>query len=126
MTMSSPYRCKNETRRTLVRNTTGADGKPVLNGIDFLEVATADQKTLRVRFIHPLPGQSNQVPPSPAPPLTPANIVIDGGVRITGVRVRTVAAADRIPLLYSDERKTPLTAKVEPKGNEIDFDLKRE
>jgi hypothetical protein len=96
MTMSSPYRCKNETRRSLVRNTTGADGKPVLNGIDFLEVATADQKTLRVRFIHPLPGQSDQVPSSPAPPLKRPNIVIDGGVRITDIRVETMAAADRV------------------------------
>jgi hypothetical protein len=96
MTMTTPYRCKNETRRALVRSTKGPDGNPVLNGIDFLEVATADQKTLRVRFIHPLPGQSNQVPPSPAPPLTPANIVIDGGVRIKGIRVRTVAAADQV------------------------------
>ena len=56
MTMSHPYYCKNEARRALVRNTKGADGKPVLNGIDFLEVATVDQKTLRVQFIHPLPG----------------------------------------------------------------------
>lgn len=96
MTMTTPYRCKNETRRALVRNTKGADGKPVLNGIDFLEVATADQKTLRVRFLHPLPGQSNQVPPSPAPPLTPANVVIDGGVRIRGIRVGTVGATDRV------------------------------
>ena len=96
MTMSNPYRCKNERRRTLVRNTTGADGKPVLNGIDFLEVASADQKTLRVRFIHPLPGQADQVPPSPAPPLKRANIVIEGGVRVTDIRVATVAAADRV------------------------------
>jgi hypothetical protein len=38
----------------------------------------------------------------------------------------SVPAADRIPLIYSDERKTPLTAKVEPKPNEINFDLKRD
>jgi baseplate J-like protein len=93
--MIHSYRCKNETRRALVRNTKGADGKPILNGIDFLEVATVDQKTLRIQFIHPLPGQSNQVPPSPAPPLKAANIVIEGGVRITGIRAATVAAVDR-------------------------------
>ena len=37
----------------------------------------------------------------------------------------TVAAADRIPHLYSSDRDSPLTAKVEPKPNEINFDLKR-
>jgi hypothetical protein len=37
-----------------------------------------------------------------------------------------VAPADRIPLVYASDRDTPLTATVEPKPNEIDFDLKRE
>jgi hypothetical protein len=38
----------------------------------------------------------------------------------------TVAAADRIPQVYSSDRDSPLTAKVEPKPNEINFDLKRQ
>ena len=33
---------------------------------------------------------------------------------------------DRIPLIYADAYNSPLTAKVEAKGNEIDFDLKRD
>jgi hypothetical protein len=37
-----------------------------------------------------------------------------------------VAAADRIPLIYANDRESPLSAKVETKPNEIDFDLKRQ
>ena len=40
--------------------------------------------------------------------------------------VVTVAPADRIPAIYGDDRQSPLTAKVEAKANELDFDLKRQ
>ena len=39
---------------------------------------------------------------------------------------RSLPEADRIPEVYSDAYKSPLTAKVEAKSNEIDFDLKRD
>ena len=77
-------------RRTLVRTKTGSDGKPVLNGMDFVEVATPEQTTLHVHFIHPLPGQPNGVPA--APPLTAANVLIRGGVRVTEIRVVRVSS----------------------------------
>ena len=38
----------------------------------------------------------------------------------------SVPAADRIPVIYGDDRGSPLTAKVETKPNVIDFDLKRQ
>lgn len=38
----------------------------------------------------------------------------------------TVAPQDIIPEIYSDHQKSPLTAKVEAKSNEINFDLKRQ
>ncbi|HLF28954.1 MAG TPA: putative baseplate assembly protein [Anaerolineae bacterium] len=91
--MTTHYHCKNEKRRTAVRETKGADGKPVLNGIDFLEVS-ADQATLQVHFIHNLPGQSNGVPTGAA--LTRNNVVIAGGVRVTDVRVASVASSQNI------------------------------
>ena len=94
MTTATQYVCVNEVRRALVRGT--PDRTPVLNGIDFIEVASSDQKTLRVTFIHPLPGQSNAVPPSPAPALAAGNVVIAGGVRITRIRVETVSTAGNI------------------------------
>jgi hypothetical protein len=43
-----------------------------------------------------------------------------------GKGVTTVVEADRIPLIYADPTKSPLTAKVEAKDNVIDFDLKRD
>ena len=38
----------------------------------------------------------------------------------------SVSPADHIPKIYSSDRDTPLTAKVEAKPNEFDFDLKRQ
>ena len=76
--------------------------------MDFLEVATPEQTTLQVHFIHPLPGQANGVPAAPAPQLTAANIVISGGVRITE------PASDLAVLLavVSSLRNKPLSDKL--------------
>lgn len=86
--MSTQYSCKKAQRRAEVL-AAGSGGTPVLNGIDYLEVAsdpgTTDQKILNVYFLFPLPGQANGFPSSPA--LTSDNIVITGGVRITGIRL---------------------------------------
>lgn len=79
--METQFFCKNEGRRQAVRE------QKTINGIDYLEVASADQKTLKVFFIHPLPKQTDQVPPAPAPALTKENLLIEGGVRVRGIRV---------------------------------------
>ena len=50
--------CGNENRRERVRTTVGAGGTPLLNGMDYLEVANEAQTELELHFIHPLPGQS--------------------------------------------------------------------
>lgn len=96
--MATQYYCKNEERRRLVRRTIDDKGAPIipkLNGIDYLEVATLDQKTLKVFFLHNLPGQPNPIPPA-GPPLTAANVVIEGGVRIRGIKVVSVASANNV------------------------------
>jgi hypothetical protein len=91
--MPTQYLCKNERRRAIVRDLT----PPVLNGIDYLEVDANDQKTLLVYFLHPLPGQTGAVPPAPAPPLARHNFVIEGGVRVTNIRIlEPVSAADNV------------------------------
>lgn len=80
--MTDVLRC-GDTRR---RDAASAAG---LNGIDFVEVATADQRTLHVEFLLPLPGE----PGGPAAPiLTPDNVRITGGVRVLGVEVDAVTA----------------------------------
>lgn len=77
------YSCCDELRRQAVRD------HPTLNGIDFLEVIdraapteAERQRTLEVHFVKPL------VTPTP----TSANIRIDGGERITPIRVLGVSA----------------------------------
>ena len=96
MTTATQYYCKTESRRALVRSTKGADGEPLLNGIDFIEVASPDQRTLHVSFIHPLPGQANAVPTIPAPPLSVSNVLIMGGSRVRDVGVHAVTAKGKI------------------------------
>ncbi len=75
------YFCCDKRRREAVKSSSN------LNGIDFLEVVDRDaqtpeerQRTLRVTFLKP--AQSN---------LTPDNVSIIGGVRITGVKVDTIS-----------------------------------
>jgi hypothetical protein len=87
-TSVSQYMCSSGERREAVRAARGADGKPVLNGIDFLEVVSDDQRTLALHFLHPLPGSGDpEATPAAAPALTDDNIVIEGGVRSTHVAV---------------------------------------
>jgi hypothetical protein len=38
----------------------------------------------------------------------------------------SVPVADRIPIIYASDQQSPLTAKIETKSNEINFDLKRQ
>jgi baseplate J-like protein len=79
------YFCASQQRRSAVGKSTS------LNGIDFLEVASADQKTLAVHFLHPLPGEPGGIPANPA--LTADNVVIDGGVRVRNIGVVSVNSA---------------------------------
>lgn len=91
--MSARYACGSERRRAVV----GA-AESTLNGIDYVEVVSDDQRTLAVRFLHPLPGQAGGVPAA-APALTRANVVVEGGVRVRGVTVTgAVAAGDLLTI----------------------------
>jgi hypothetical protein len=82
--MSTQYSCQKTQRRAVVLQG-DSKGNPVINGIDYLEVS-ANQTTLSVYFLFPLPGQTNGLPSSPV--LTADNIAISGGVRITGITVQ--------------------------------------
>lgn len=70
---TTQYHCGELHRRQAVIE----DG--TLNGIDFVEVATLDQFKLRLGLLNP------------AATLTPDNFLIEGGVRITGIRVLSIA-----------------------------------
>lgn len=79
------YFCATPRRRDEVRQVN------FLNGIDFVEVAVADQRTLLVHFIHPVAG------------LTKENFRIVGGVRVTDVQVQAlVGTAAEVVTLQAD------------------------
>jgi hypothetical protein len=89
--MGAQYFCKNELRRAVVRDARDGGGKPILNGIDYLEVDAVDQRILILYFIHPLPGETDGFPASPE--LARQNIAIEGGVRIQNIRIESVVAS---------------------------------
>jgi hypothetical protein len=69
--MNRQFRSDNPRRLQLLR-----DQNPVgKNGIDFVEITSLDQRSLRVVCVHPVSGISR------------ANVRIEGGVRITGIKL---------------------------------------
>ncbi len=88
------YYCKNEKRRTLVRGCEVVNGKPLFNGIDYLEVMPG-QTTLKVHFIHNLPGPEAGVV-ADSYPLSRNNVVIEGGVRVRDIRVISVNSGGEV------------------------------
>ena len=82
--MAVQYRCKNTKRSQTLR-----DSLLPLNGIDYLEVLDKDapegtipQRTLLVRMLKPTPWG-----------LTASNVQIEGGVRVTAIKVLWVLRA---------------------------------
>lgn len=67
--MNRQFRSDNPRRLQLLR-----DQNPVgKNGVDFVEITSLDQRSLRIVCVHPVSG------------IARANVRIDGGVRITGI-----------------------------------------
>lgn len=66
-----------------------------VNGIEWVEVASVDQRTLALTFVHPLPGQAGALPAGLAP-LTAENLRVSGGVRVAAIRAVSAAAAGRV------------------------------
>lgn len=87
--MGPVYVCEHPERRALLLEA----APPAANGIDYLEVDPG-QTTLRVHFLHPLPGQAGGVPAGPA--LVAAQVRIRGGVRVVDPRVLSVSADGRV------------------------------
>ena len=99
--MTATYFCCDESRRRAVRETKGPDDLPLLNGIDYLEVDSLDQRILYVHFIHNLPGQTDPVPDGDE--LIKENIFVRGGVRVTDIRVVEVITAENILTVTVDQ-----------------------
>lgn len=85
--MADRYFCSNQRRRAEVRDRRHPDGRPRLNGIDYLEVLNEDQTVLGLFLIHPAPRL-----PDGTLALTPENFVITGGTRVQSIQVVWVEA----------------------------------
>nr|MBF0681170.1 putative baseplate assembly protein [Pseudomonas sp.] len=75
--MTRQFRPDNPRRLQLLRDL----DPPVLNGIDYLEVTSKDQRSLKVVFVHPPAG------------LTLAHCRIEGGVRVRDPRIVSLSVA---------------------------------
>ena len=112
--MPTRFVCRDRRRRAAVRFPVDAGGTPLpaplVNGIDHLEVDSS-QRTLFVHFVHPLPGEPDEVPPGGAV-LTRDNVRIEGGVRVTGIGVLDAHAAGEV-----------LTVEVDTPGDRSTYRL---
>ncbi|HTN47554.1 MAG TPA: baseplate J/gp47 family protein [Flavipsychrobacter sp.] len=95
--MNTQFFCKNRDRWKKIV----AQEPHAINGIDYLEVASEDQKTLKLFFLFSLPGQSNGVPSFPL--LRKENIFIEGGVRVKNINVLNISAADNTLTITVDK-----------------------
>ncbi|MER6307678.1 putative baseplate assembly protein [Streptomyces sp. NPDC001657] len=88
VTPGQVFTCADETRRRKVTQSPGH------NGIDYLEVDPGSQQRLLVHFLRPLPGEPGGVPA--AAPLGAADVVIEGGERVTSIGVRAAHSAGNV------------------------------
>jgi len=100
--MEPQYHCQQPGRVAAVR------AQSQINGIEYLEIASPDQRTLAVHFVHPLPdtGAAGEVPtpppPAPTPKLAAINFRIDGGVRVTGIQVVSAVTSGHVVTLTTN------------------------
>jgi hypothetical protein len=131
--MGALYFCQNEQRKAQVRAALDASHHPFLNGIDYVEVITPDQRALAIHFLFPLPGTAGGVPANPA--LTAKDLAIDGGVRISGIQILSINASANILTVVVDQagdfsdyafRLIGPPQGFDPRLAEVDFSFKAE
>jgi hypothetical protein len=86
--MGTQYSCNKLGRREAVL------AAKKLNGIDYLEVTSPDEKTLAVHFLFPIPAEVD--PPPPPSVLTKDNLIIEGGVRVPNIKIDTISALNNV------------------------------
>lgn len=72
-----------------------------VNGIEYAEVVSANQRTLDLTFVHPLPGETNALPAGLAL-LAGDNIRISGGVRVTTINASVLSVNNRVLRIRTD------------------------
>jgi hypothetical protein len=109
MIADARYCCSLPRRLARVREHNAALPGQALNGIDYIEIASVDQRTLYVWCLQP------------AMALTPAHCQIDGGARITGIEVIGVLASAAADPQNQDYR---LRLTVSSAGDFSDYTLR--
>ncbi len=85
------------------------------NGIDYVEVATADELTLRVHFLNQVPVQGTLITDVGSPPVSTPPVTIGGGEVITNIAVKPI---DEDSAWSVDREGRPvLTVTVEAPGD---------
>jgi hypothetical protein len=92
--MNTQFFCKNKDRWKVVSTKKDSGGNFILNGIDYIEIASADQRKLKIYFLHNLPGAADAVPVGL--PLSKENIFIEGGVRVKNILVQSVTTSTNV------------------------------
>jgi hypothetical protein len=72
-----------------------------VNGIEYAEVVSANQRTLDLTFVHPLPGEPGEMPGG-LTPLADDQIRITGGVRVTTIRATVQSVSGRVLRIRTD------------------------
>ena len=103
--MSVKFFCSNRDRSEKVRES------DKINGIDYLEIISDNQKILRLWFLHDLKQGAPASPPDFGN-VTKENVIIEGGVRIKGIKIVDVLVNDTQPypyrLIWLNEEKREL------------------
>jgi hypothetical protein len=106
--MKTTELCEVDLRRQMVRDKTDAKGRPILNGIDYVEVSEV-QRSLRVYFLGKAPR-----------PISEKNFVITGGQRITDIRVTDIDVCR----VSNKDLDDCLTVSVNKPGDFSDYTLR--
>ena len=85
------------------------------NGIDYVEVATADELTLRVHFLNQVPVQGTLITEAGSPPASTPPVTISGGEVITNIAVKPIDEASAWSV--DQEDRPVLTVTVQAPGD---------
>ncbi len=90
--MNTQYQCQNQRRQAEIKKARDSQGRPLLNGIDYLEIGS-DRQTILVHFIHDLAGSTRtELIPANTEPLNPQNLVISPANTSAELEIESVSS----------------------------------
>ena len=131
--MNTQYRCQNKQRRVEVKKARDSQGRPLLNGIDYLEIGS-DRQTILVHFIHELTTEPLQKLKKQNLVISQANTLeeleiesVNSFANILIVRVERVGGFSTYTLrLVGDSSSSIPPPGFDPQLSNIDFSFQAE